>query len=149
MVSLMKTTELANMGAAFPSASVHLRDRPALKGLVQILSHLVDCAQSHRTPGQPMEKLHLVIPLTLLANYLAARQPRRTGDPGDVPFYGPNATQQQQKTTENNFLVQYKQFHDKSSMDDALIERFYTLLPPEHAQDLRDVVVTIPNPSFL
>ena len=145
----MKTTDLAGMRAAFPSAPMPLRDRPTLKGLVRILSHLVDCAQSHRTPGQPMGKLHLVIPPTLWANYSAARYPRRTGDPGDVPFYGPNATQQQQKTTENNFSVQYKRFHDESTMDDALIERFYTLLPPEHAQDLRDVVVTIPNPSFL
>ena len=93
MVFLMKTTELADMRAAFPSAPMLMRDRPMLKGLVRMLSHLVDCAQSHRAPGQPKGKLHLVIPATLWRNYSVARYPQGTGDPGDVPFYEPNATQ--------------------------------------------------------
>ncbi len=33
-------------------------------------------------------------------------------------------------------------------MDAALIERLHSMLDPEHAQTLREVIVGTPNPTF-
>ena len=50
--------------------------------------------------------------------------------------------------TDNTFAVAYKLFQNKNTVDLALIERFYSMLN-DRAEDLRDEMLGIENPTFL
>ena len=149
MVSLQKPVDIADMRAAFPAMPMPIRDKVTLKGLVRVLSHIVDCAASHRTPERPIGLIHLAIPNTLWHNYSGGTYPTRAANPGAVPFYGPNANGQRRADVNNAFAVHYKAYHDEQAMDGALSERFELMLPAKAAQELRVMKLTMANPTFL
>ena len=52
------------------------------------------------------------------------------------------------RSIEITFAVAYKLFQNKNTMDLALIKRFYGMLD-DRAEDLRDEMLGIANPTFL
>jgi hypothetical protein len=75
--------------------------------------------------------------------------PARKPDPGQVPRYEPGDGATARTIVLNQFKIDYKCHHDKNTMDAALIERLQSMLDPEHAQTLREAIVSTPNPAFI
>ena len=85
----------------------------------------------------------------LLDPLCAAQYPQRTVDPGARPVYAPNAGAVAQRNTENIFAINYRAHHNEKHMDQALIDRMFQCIGPDKAQDLRDNLVNVVNPTFL
>ena len=144
-------TTVEAMQANFPKKGkpAPLEGRPNMKGLISVLSYMRDCSKSHRVPGRDMGLLHLVLPPPLYANYTAAPYPPRTPDPGPLPLFPPNATDAQRRTLELQHALARKLHIDEETMDQCLTEEFLSLLSDEVAQDIRDQMSTLANPTFL
>ena len=149
MSSLHGVTDIATLKAAFPSRpSIH--DGPqTLKMLLGIQQHLINCAQSFRVNGRPLGLLNLAIPAQVYVLYTADAYPARTADPGAMPQVAPNAGAVARLNTENLFAIEYRSHHNEKNMDEALIDRMYTMLGVDRAQDLRDSLINVVNPTFL
>jgi len=81
-------TDLAAMRLGFPTVPSRFEGRPNLNILIRGLRHLMECAKSHRTPGQPLGKLYLCVLANTYAIYTAQAYPARAPNPGGAPFYG-------------------------------------------------------------
>ena len=118
-------TSLTAMRGAFPMKPDPRDCFPDLKYLLYpCLRHICACSMAHRTPGQTVGKLYLVLRQQSYMLYTTSLYPQRTPSPGDVLIYPLQADAATRKTINNAFAVQYKKRHDKNTMDQALIERF-------------------------
>ena len=142
------TAEL--MRVSFPKRKpAPLEGRPTMKGLVSLLPYLRDCAKSHRVYGRDMGLLHLVIRAILYANYTAQSYPVRQADPGQLPLFAPGADTAQQRTAELQHALAYKFHADEETMNQCLIEEVLSLLSADTAQDIRDQMASMANPTFI
>ena len=96
-----------------------------------------------------MGYFNLAVGPQIYALYTANAYPGRTADPGPRVIYTPAAGALAQKNQENLFALAYRSHHNENFMDQALIDRLYLTIGPDQAQDLRDNVVAMANPSFL
>ena len=96
-----------------------------------------------------MGYLDLAVGQQIYALYTANAYPARTADPGPRVIYTPNANALQQKNQENVFSINYRNHHNERHMDRALTDCLYTMLSPDKAQDLRDNVIALVDPTFL
>ena len=149
MAAINGTTTAATMKESFPSMPPVTDSTPTLKSLLACLQHIINCAQSFRITGQPLGLLNIAIPAPAYVLYTADAYPARTNSPGERPFYAPNAGSIARLNTENLFAIAYRQHHDERTMDSLLIDRLYAMLGIERAQDLRDAVVALADPTFL
>ena len=149
MTVLHGATELATMKTAFPSMPMTLEGPQTLTTLLAIQQHLINCAQSFRVEGRPLGLLNLAIPAQVYQLYTADPYPARAVNPGDRPLYAGNVGQVARANIDNIFAVNYRNYHNEQNMDEALIDRLYSMLGAERAQDLRDSLVAMVNPSFL
>ena len=128
MSALHSVTDIATLKAAFPSIP-NIHDGPhTLKTLLSIQQHMINCAQSFRVNGRPLGLLNLAIPAQVYVLYTADAYPARTADPGNMPQFANNAGPIARLNTENLFAVQYRSHHNEKNMDEALIDRMYTML---------------------
>ena len=109
---------------------------PTLNELLRALNWLIDCGRSHRTQGQPLGKLHLVVNATLYPLYTGAAYPNRAPNPGQTPFYAQNSSSTARAQVNNLFSLNYKLYHEELQMDTALSDSFYLLLEQDYAADL-------------
>ena len=149
MTGLHGTTDVATMTLAFPSMPAIHQGLQTLKTLLQLQQHLINCAQTFRVDDRPMGYLDIAVGPQIYALYTAYDYPPRTENPGPRVIYTPNAGTIAQKNQENLFALEYRNHHDEKHMDRALIDRLFLTLGPDRAQDLRDNVVAIADPSFL
>ena len=136
----MSVTSKDSMRASFPTRPVPIVGEPTLPELLRILNWLIECGRSHRTAGQPLGKLYLVINHVLYPMYTAQAYPNRAPNPGDTPFYAPNSGSTARANVNNTFALQYKLYHEELHMDEALIEAFYDVLEQDYAADLPSVI---------
>ena len=149
MAGLHGTTDVATMTMAFPSMPTMHQGLQTLKTLLQLQQHLINCAQTFRVDGRPMGYLDIAVGPQIYALYTANPYPVRTANPGPRVIYTAGANAIAQKNQENLFTLNYRNHHNEKHMDWALIDRLYSTLSPDRAQDLRDNVVAIADPSFL
>ena len=151
MASLHGVTETATMKAAFPNMpnGTNVTDIPSLKSLLSCLQHLVNCAQSFRVDGRPLGLLALAVTAPVYALYTPDAYPARSINPGANPAYHANAGPVPRLNVQNLFGTEYRTYQDENHMDEALIDRLYTMLGSDRAQDLRDRIMAIANPTFL
>ena len=102
-----------------------------------------------RVDGRAMGHLDLAVGQQIYALYTANAYPARTADPGPRVIYTANANALQQKNQENLFAVSYKGHHNEKNMDRALTNRLYEMMGPDMAQNLRDNVIALVDPTFL
>ena len=149
MAGLHGTTDIATMTLAFPSIPTMHQGPQSLKTLLQLQQHLINCAQTFCVDGRPMGYLDLAVGPHIYALYTANAYPEKTADPGPHVIYTPAAAAIAQKNQENLFAIEYRNHHNENFMDRALIDRLYLTIGADRAQDLRDNVIDIANPSFL
>ena len=119
-----------------------------LKSLLLILKHLAECGKSHIVHGRALGLLHLVLELGLYNIYFQGLYPARAQDPGQVPFYAASNTRLECKRIEDLFEVQYRKHHDEHTMDESLIERFYSESQDTYAQDITERMMRVARPTF-
>ena len=149
MTSLHGTTDSATMTLAFPSMPTMHQGPQTLKTLLLLQQHMMNCAETFLVDGRPRGYLSLDVGAALYALCTADPYPARTVDPGPRVIYTVAAGQLAQKNQEANFGIVYRAHHNEKNMDQALIQRFFLCLGPDKAQDLRDRIIAIINPSFL
>ena len=107
-------------------------------------------AQTFCVNEQPVGYLNLVVGPQIYALYTDNAYPARTADrPGQQVIYTPAVGALAQKNQENVFALAYRSHYNGNHMDRALIDHLYLVIVPNRAQDLRDNVLAIANPSFL
>ena len=143
------TTDVATMTLAFPAMPPIHQGMITLKTLLEFQEHLINCAMTFQVNGRPKGYLDLAVGQALYALYTAAAYPARTPDPGPRVIYTPHANALSQKNQENIFLINYKNHHNEMNMDRALTNRLYAIMGHDMAQNLRDKVIAIANPTFL
>ena len=140
---------MSTMKEAFPTRPTTLEGRPKLRGLLTCLKHIMSYAMLHRTHGLPLGKLYFLVGQEPYVLYTADPMPALKPDPGQVPRYEPGDVTTARAIVLNQFKIDYKRHHDKNTMDAALIERLQSMLDPEHAQTLREAIVSTPNHAFI
>ena len=149
MTGLHGTTDVATMTLAFPAMPPYHQGPINLKTLLKLQEHLINCAMTFQVDGRPKGYLDLAVGQAIYALYTANAYPARTADPGPRVIYTPNANALQQKNQENVFAINYKNHHNKQNMDRALTNCLYAMIGPDMAQNLRDNVIALANPTFL
>ena len=149
MTGLHGTTDVATITMAFPSMPPYHQGPITLKTLLKLQEHLINCAVTFRVDGRAMGYLDLAVGQAIYALYTANAYPARTADPGPRVIYTANANALAQKNQENVFAIDYKNHHNEKNMDRALTNRLYAMMGPDVAQNLRDNVIAIVDPTFL
>ena len=140
-------TEAATMKAEFQAKPMTLSEPPNLKLPLEILKHIMNCAQSSRIPGMPLGKLYICVRAVVYALFTPVVYPTRRANPGNRPFYAPNASAPARKTSDDLFAISYRFYHDECTMDEILIGRFFEILGPAE-QDLQHTIISMPNSTF-
>ena len=149
MAGPQNTTDVATMTQAFPAMPPYHQGPINLKTLLKLQEHLINCAMTFRVDGRAMGYLDLAVGQQIYALYTANAYPVRTADPGPRVVYTHNANALAQKNQENIFAVNYKNHHNEQNMDRALTNRLYEMIGTDMAQNLRDNVIALVNPTFL
>ena len=123
MAGLHGTTNVATMTLAFSSMQTMHQGPQSLKTLFHLQQHIINCAQTFRVDGRPMDYLNLAVGPQIYALYTANTYPGRTVDPGPRVIYAPAAGAIAQKNQENVFALAYRSHHNENFMDRALIDR--------------------------
>ena len=115
-------TPIVEMRESFPAKPPAGEGKPDLHRLLDALRHIVDCAMTHRTPGQPLGKLYLAVRAPSYALHTAQPYPQREADPGHAETYIPGMDAAQRNNVKNAFTRRYKRHHDENNRDHGLIE---------------------------
>ena len=134
MTVLHGATDIATMKTAFPSMPMTLEGPQTLKTLLAIQQHLINCAQSFRVEGRPLGLLNLAIPAPVYQLYTADPYPVRAINPGDRPLYAGNVGQVARANIDNIFAVNYRTYHNEQNMDEALIDRLFSMLGADQSK---------------
>ena len=125
------------MQASFPPRILLIQGKPHLTGLILILNHTIDCAQTNHTDGVPLEKLHIAMGPVMWAPYSQAIYLIQQPPIRDRLVYPAGASSGVRATIDNGFALIYKKYHEEAKMDKCLIERTYKLLEPTYTADLK------------
>jgi len=90
-MATIKPTNKAEMLAAFPAAPPAISGKPTIGELVQILQHLMACAQSHQIVISRLNLLYVCIPEQLYHhnNNTNEPYPNDPANPGTTPIFTP------------------------------------------------------------
>ena len=113
------------MKAGFPMAPPAIVGRPNAKSLFDLLLHLINCAQSHRVPGNNgLNLLHIAVQGQMYNHFLDAAaggaQPPRAQNPGDTPTHAPGGDPGQRSNEKLTWERDMKAHVEENNMEGGL-----------------------------
>ena len=117
--------------------------------LLRVLPYLQNCAKSHRMTASPVGLLYIALPQLLYNLYKPNPYLNRGKYPGPIPVFASNANNAVRETTKLEYSIALKTHDDENTMDDLLIVELLNLMDNNHAQCLRDRMVSMVKPTFL
>ena len=75
--------------------------------------------------------------------------PARAVNSDNTLLYAPYSNSIDWSNVNDVFMINYKIYHGKNQMDEAIIKIFYKLLGGEHASDIRVIMLGFKPPTFL
>ena len=140
----------ADMKAGFPMAPPAIVGRPNAKSLFDLLLHLINCAQSHRVPGNNgLNLLHIAVQGQMYNHFLDAAaggaQPPRAQNPGDTPTHVPGGDAGQRSNEKLTWERDMKAHVEENNMEGGLIERMLEQIPQDYKKDFLTHFARNPN----
>ena len=136
------------MIAGFPPKIPSIEGQTTLKELLRVFTHLIACAQSTVTTYNPFNFLFLVVPFTLWNIYSNTPYPTPPIQPGTVPPYQQGMTPVQTQFIKDAWGATKKFYEEDQNMNEALTERFLSILPVPHQLGYQAILTRDPNKKF-
>lgn len=112
----------------FPAKVAPIEGNPTLREQIQILWHIMNCAQSHYTDHSTMNWLYVCLPADLYKRFTIEAYPVPPASPGDNSRISENNNATENERIKHKYDMDKNHYLEDKHMNQALIDRLSTLV---------------------